>query len=153
MVGVVTRPHQRPALHNLKARVQPHLAEPLELLVIDCPEQYIGVVIEKLGSRKGKMSKMVNNGSGRVRLEFQIPSRGLIGLRGEILTDTRGTGIMNSLFDGYIEWQGDIPMRPTGSLISDRAGKSTGNAIWNLQERGELTLQGTRRTRATAFYR
>jgi GTP-binding protein len=114
--------------------------EPLELLVIDCPEQYIGVVIEKLGSRKGKMSKMVNNGSGRVRLEFQIPSRGLIGLRGEILTDTRGTGIMNSLFDGYIEWQGEIPMRPTGSLISDRAGKSTGNAIWNLQERGEIFI-------------
>jgi GTP-binding protein len=112
--------------------------EPLELLVIDCPEQYIGVVIEKLGSRKGKMSKMVNNGSGRVRLEFHIPSRGLIGLRSEILTDTRGTGILNSLFDGYIEWQGDIPMRPTGSLVSDRAGKSTGNAIWNLQERGEI---------------
>jgi GTP-binding protein len=79
------------------------LMEPLELLVIDCPEQYIGVVIEKLGSRKGKMSKMVNNGSGRVRLEFHIPSRGLIGLRSEILTDTRGTGILNSLFDGYIE--------------------------------------------------
>jgi len=116
------------------------LMEPLELLVIDCPEQYIGVVIEKLGSRKGKMSKMVNNGSGRVRLEFHIPSRGLIGLRSEILTDTRGTGILNSLFDGYIEWQGDIPMRPTGSLISDRAGKSTGNAIWNLQERGEIFI-------------
>jgi GTP-binding protein len=114
--------------------------EPLELLVIDCPEQYIGVVIEKLGSRKGKMSKMVNNGSGRVRLEFHIPSRGLIGLRSEILTDTRGTGILNSLFDGYIEWQGDIPMRPTGSLISDRSGKSTGNAIWNLQERGEIFI-------------
>ncbi|MDQ1474244.1 MAG: GTP-binding protein [Bryobacterales bacterium] len=114
--------------------------EPLELLVIDCPEQYIGVVIEKLGSRKGKMSKMVNNGSGRVRLEFHIPSRGLIGLRSEILTDTRGTGILNSLFDGYIEWQGDIPMRPTGSLVSDRSGKTTGNAIWNLQERGEIFI-------------
>ncbi len=82
------------------------------MLVIDCPEQYIGVVIEKLGSRKGKMSKMVNNGSGRVRLEFHIPSRGLIGLRSEILTDTRGTAILNSLFHGYIEWQGEIPMRP-----------------------------------------
>ena len=114
--------------------------EPLELLVIDCPEAYIGVVIEKLGSRKGKMSKMINNGSGRVRLEFHIPSRGLIGLRSEILTDTRGTGILNSLFEGYIEWQGDIPTRPTGSLISDRAGKSTGNAIWNLQERGEIFI-------------
>ena len=79
------------------------------MLVIDCPEQFIGVVIEKLGSRKGKMSKMVNHGSGRVRLEFHIPSRGLIGLRSEILTDTRGTAILNSLFHGYIEWQGDIP--------------------------------------------
>ena len=112
--------------------------EPLEQLVIDCPEQFIGVVIEKLGSRKGKMGKMVNNGSGRVRLEFEIPSRGLIGLRGEILTDTRGTAILNSLFHGYIEWQGDIPTRPTGSLVSDRDGKTTGNAIFNLQERGEI---------------
>ena len=114
--------------------------EPLELLVIDSPEQFIGVVIEKLGSRKGKMAKMVNHGSGRVRLEFHIPSRGLIGLRSEILTDTRGTAIMNSLFEGYIEWQGEIPTRPTGSLVSDRAGKATGNAIWNLQERGEIFL-------------
>jgi GTP-binding protein len=112
--------------------------EPVEMLVIDCPEAYIGVVIEKLGSRKGKMSKMINNGSGRVRLEFHIPSRGLIGLRGEILTDTRGTAILNSLFHGYIEWQGDIPTRPTGSLVADRAGKTTGNAIFNLQERGEI---------------
>jgi GTP-binding protein len=114
------------------------LNEPVELLVIDCPEAFIGVVIEKLGSRKGKMHKMVNHGSGRVRLEFHVPSRGLIGLRSEILTDTRGTAIMNSLFHGYIEWQGDIPTRPTGSLVADRAGKATGNAIFNLQERGEI---------------
>ena len=114
--------------------------EPVEMLVIDCPESFIGVVIEKLGSRKGKMSKMINNGSGRVRLEFHIPSRGLIGLRSEILTDTRGTAILNSLFHGYIEWQGEIPMRPTGSLVADRAGKTTGNAIFNLQERGEIFL-------------
>lgn len=112
--------------------------EPVEMLVIDCPEAFIGVVIEKLGSRKGKMSKMINNGSGRVRLEFHIPSRGLIGLRSEILTDTRGTAILNSLFHGYVEWQGEIPMRPTGSLVADRAGKTTGNAIFNLQERGEI---------------
>jgi GTP-binding protein len=110
----------------------------VELLVIDCPETYIGVVIEKLGSRKGKMAKMVNHGSGRVRLEFHIPSRGLIGLRSEMLTDTRGTAIMNSLFHGYIEWQGEIPTRPTGSLVADRAGKTTGHAIFNLQERGEM---------------
>jgi len=114
------------------------LNEPVELLVIDCPEAFIGVVIEKLGSRKGKMNKMVNHGSGRVRLEFHVPSRGLIGLRSEILTDTRGTAIMNSLFYGYIEWQGEIPSRPTGSLVADRAGRATGNAIFNLQERGEI---------------
>jgi GTP-binding protein len=118
--------------------------EPLELLVIDCPESFLGVVIEKLGSRKGKMTKMVNHGSGRVRLEFHVPSRGLIGLRSEILTDTRGTAIMNSLFHGYIDWQGDIPTRPTGSLVADRAGKATGHAIFNLQERGEIfVMPGT----------
>ena len=112
--------------------------EPLEHLIIDCPENFLGVVIEKLGSRKGKMSKMVNHGSGRVRLEFHIPSRGLIGLRGEILTDTRGTALMNSLFHGYIDWQGEIATRPTGSLVADRAGRTTGYATWNLQERGEI---------------
>ncbi|HLI84216.1 MAG TPA: translational GTPase TypA [Bryobacteraceae bacterium] len=116
------------------------LHEPLELLVIDCPESFLGVVIEKLGSRKGKMTKMVNHGSGRVRLEFHVPSRGLIGLRSEILTDTRGTAIMNSLFHGYIEWQGEIPTRPTGSLVADRPGKATAYAIWNLQERGEIFI-------------
>jgi GTP-binding protein len=114
------------------------LHEPLELLVIDCPESFLGVVIEKLGARKGKMTKMINHGSGRVRLEFHVPSRGLIGLRSEILTDTRGTAIMNSLFHGYIEWQGDIQTRPTGSLVADRPGRCTGHAIWALQERGEI---------------
>ena len=116
------------------------IEEPVELLVIDCPERFLGVVIEKLGARKGKMVKMVNHGSGRVRLEFHIPSRGLIGLRSEILTDTRGTAIMNSLFHGYIEWQGDIPTRPTGSLVADRPGRATGHAIFNLQERGEIFI-------------
>jgi GTP-binding protein len=114
--------------------------EPVEMLVIDCPENFIGVVIEKMGQRKGKMEKMINHGSGRVRLEFHVPSRGLIGLRSEMLTDTRGTAIMNSLFHGYIEWQGDIASRPTGSLVADRAGKTTGHAIFNLQERGEIFL-------------
>ncbi len=128
----------------LTRTVNGKVQEPLELLVIDCPESYIGVVIEKLGSRKGKMAKMVNHGSGRVRLEFHVPSRGLIGLRSEILTDTRGTAIMNSLFQGYMEWQGDIPTRPTGSLVADRAGKATGHAIFNLQERGEMfVMPGT----------
>jgi len=122
----------------LTRTVDGKVQEPLELLVIDCPESFLGVVIEKLGSRKGKMNKMVNHGSGRVRLEFHVPSRGLIGLRSEILTDTRGTAIMNSLFHGYIDWQGDIPTRPTGSLVADRPGKATGHAIFNLQERGEI---------------
>jgi GTP-binding protein len=116
------------------------LQEPVEMLVVDCPENFLGVVMEKMGTRKGKMSKMVNHGSGRVRLEFHIPSRGLIGLRSEILTDTRGTAIMNSLFHGYQDWLGDIPSRPTGSLVSDRSGKATGNAIFNLQERGEIFI-------------
>jgi GTP-binding protein len=116
------------------------LHEPQELLVIDCPEQFIGVVIEKIGTRKGKMTKMVNNGSGRVRLEFLVPSRGLIGLRSEMLTDTKGTAIMNSLFNGWVEWQGEIATRPTGSLIADRSGKTTSYAMFNLQERGELFI-------------
>jgi GTP-binding protein len=116
------------------------LHEPLELLVIDCPEEFTGVVIEKMGARKGKMTKMVNHGSGRVRLEFHVPSRGLIGLRSEMLTDTKGTAIMNSLFHGYIEWQGDIEMRPTGSLVADRPGTTTSYAIFNLQERGVIFI-------------
>jgi GTP-binding protein len=122
----------------LTKKIDGVVSEPVELLVIDCPENFVGVVIEKLGSRKGKMEKMVNHGSGRVRLEFKIPSRGLIGLRSEMLTDTKGTAIMNSLFSGYIEWQGDIPSRPTGSLIADRAGRTTGYALFNLQERGDM---------------
>jgi GTP-binding protein len=117
--------------------------EPLELLVVDVPENYVGVVIEKLGVRKGKMNKMVNHGSGRARIEFLVPSRGLIGLRNEMLTDTKGTAIMNSLFHGYIEWQGDIPMRPTGVLVADRGGSATAYAIWNLQERGEIFVAPT----------
>ncbi|MEO8098335.1 MAG: translational GTPase TypA [Acidobacteriota bacterium] len=114
--------------------------EPLELLVVDCPEAFIGVVIEKMGTRKGKMEKMVNHGSGRVRLEFLIPTRGLIGVRSEMMTDTKGTAIMNSLFHGYIEWQGDILTRPTGSLVADRTGKATGFALFNIQERGEMFI-------------
>jgi GTP-binding protein len=127
----------------LTKKVDGVVHEPQEHLVIDCPEQFVGVVIEKLGTRKGKMSKMVNNGSGRVRLEFLIPSRGLIGLRSEMLTDTRGTAIMNSLFHGWVEWQGEIPMRPTGALVADRPGKATGYALFNLQERGEMFVTPT----------
>jgi GTP-binding protein len=117
--------------------------EPLELLVVDVQENHVGVVIEKMGIRKGKMNKMVNHGSGRARIEFLVPSRGLIGLRNEMLTDTKGTAIMNSLFHGYIEWQGDIPTRSTGVLVADRAGAATAYAIWNLQERGEIFVAPT----------
>jgi len=124
----------------LTKKIDGVLHEPLELLEIDCPDTFLGVVMEKLGARKGKVGKMVNHGSGRVRLDFHIPSRGLIGLRSEILTDTRGTAILNSLFQGYIEWQGEIPTRPTGSLVADRAGRATSYAIFNLQERGEIFI-------------
>jgi GTP-binding protein len=112
--------------------------EPMERLMVDIPEEFIGVVMEKLGLRKAQMQKMHNHGYGRVRLEFRVPSRGLIGLRSELLTDTRGTIVMNSLFDGYTEWQGEIPHRLTGALVADRPGSTTAYALWGLQERGEL---------------
>ena len=119
-------------------RIEGKLMEPVEHLTIDIPENFIGVVIEKPGPRKGEMSKMHNHGYGRVRLEFRVPSRGLIGLRSELLTDTRGTIVMNSLFDGYTEYQGEIPQRLTGALVADRPGVATAYALYNLQERGEL---------------
>jgi len=112
--------------------------EPVEHLTIDVPEQHTGVVIEKLGPRKGEMTKMHNHGSGRVRMEFRVPSRGLIGLRSEMLTETRGTIVMNALFDGYIPYQGEIPQRPTGALIADRQGATTTYSLNGLQERGIL---------------
>ncbi|MBW4026453.1 translational GTPase TypA [Acidipila rosea] len=114
------------------------LMEPVEHLTIDIPENFVGTVIERLGPRKGEMVKMHNHGYGRVRLEFRVPSRGLIGLRSELLTETRGTIIMNSLFDGYMPHQGDIPQRPTGALISDRSGPTTTYALNGLQDRGVL---------------
>jgi GTP-binding protein len=119
-------------------RINGKLMEPVEKLTVDIPESFIGVVIEKLGSRKGQMIKMHNHGSGRVRMDFTMPSRGMIGLRSELLTDTRGTVIMNSLFDGYTEWLGEIPHRMTGALVADRAGLSTSYSLYNLQERGVL---------------
>src|SRR5580693_1020762 len=112
--------------------------EPVEHLTIDVPEEHTGVVIEKLGPRKGEMTKMHNHGSGRVRMEFRVPSRGIIGLRSEMLTETRGTIVMNSLFDGYIPYQGEIPQRPTGALIADRQGQTTTYSLNGLQERGIL---------------
>jgi GTP-binding protein len=119
-------------------RVDGKLMEPVERLTVDIPEEFVGVVMEQLGARKSEMVNMHNHGYGRVRIEFRVPSRGLIGLRSQLLTDTRGTIVMNSLFDGYTEWQGEIPHRLTGALIADRAGVSTAYSLWNLQERGEL---------------
>jgi GTP-binding protein len=112
--------------------------EPVEDLVIDVPEEYQGVVIAQLGTRRGVLGRMVNHGSGRVRLEFRVPARGLIGFRSQFLTDTRGTGIMNHLFAGWEPWHGPIPSRATGALVADRSGVATAFAIANLQERGEI---------------
>src|SRR5689334_11578431 len=114
------------------------IVEPVEELVIDVPEDHQGVVIAQVGERKGVMTKMVNNGSGRVRLEFRIPARGLIGFRSQFMTDTKGTGIMNHIFDSWEPWHGAIPSRSTGALVADRAGVATSYAIFNLQERGEI---------------
>ena len=119
-------------------RIDGKLMEPVEHLTADVPEEFVGVVMEQLGSRKGEVTNMHNHGYGRVRIEFRVPSRGLIGLRSQLLTDTRGTIVMNSLFDGYTEWQGEIPHRLTGALVADRPGVSTAYALWGLQERGEL---------------
>ena len=112
--------------------------EPVEHLTIDVPDNFVGTVIERLGPRRGEMVKMHNHGYGRVRLEFRVPSRGLIGLRSEMLTETRGTIVMNALFDGYMPYQGEIPQRPSGALISDRNGATTAYALNGLQDRGVL---------------
>ena len=112
--------------------------EPIERLMVDCEEQFLGVVTEKLSLRKGKMTNLVNNGKGRVRIEFSVPARTLIGYRDEFLTDTRGTGIMHSLFDGYEPYRGDCPSRFTGSIVADRPGKAIPYALFNLEPRGRL---------------
>ena len=119
-------------------RIDGALMEPVEYVTIDVPNEFSGTVIQKLGPRKGEMVKM--SGDARVRMEFKVPSRGLIGLRSEMLTETRGTIVMNSLFDGYIAYQGEIPQRPTGALISDRSGVTTTYALNGLQERGTLFM-------------
>ncbi|PYQ70319.1 MAG: translational GTPase TypA [Acidobacteria bacterium] len=116
------------------------IVEPVEDLVIDVPEEHQGVVIAQVGERKGVMTKMVNNGSGRVRLEFRIPARGLIGFRSQFMTDTKGTGIMNHIFASWEPWHGAIPSRVNGALVADRPGPATSYAIYNLQERGEIFI-------------
>lgn len=115
--------------------------EPIEQVVIDCPEEFIGVVTEAVGRRKGQMTKMVNHGTGRVRLEFETPSRGLIGFRNEFLTETKGTGLLNTLFLRWGDWQGVLRGRSTGSLVADRTGETTTYALFNLQERGTLFIR------------
>jgi GTP-binding protein len=115
--------------------------EPIELAVIDCPETFIGVITEALGRRRGRMTKMVNHGTGRVRMEFEVPSRGLIGFRSEFLTDTKGTGLLNTIFLRWDDWQGGISQRITGALVADRPGQATTYALYNLQERGELFVR------------
>ena len=114
------------------------LMEPLELAVVDIPEAYVGIVTEKMGTRRGRMCKMVNHGSGRVRLEFEVPSRGLIGFRGQFLTDTRGTGLFNTMLVGFTPYAGTIPSRPNGGLVADRPGKAVSYAIFHLQPRGTI---------------
>jgi GTP-binding protein len=115
--------------------------EPIEQVVVDVPDEFIGVVTEAMGRRKGQMTKMINNGSGRVRLEFETPSRGLIGFRGEFLTETKGTGLLNTLFLRFDKWQGDMRSRQTGSLVNDRIGETNTYALYNLQERGTLFVK------------
>jgi len=116
------------------------LKEPVEMLFVDIPESCLGAVTQSLGARKAKMTKMVNPGQGRVRLEYRIPSRGLIGFRSEFLTETRGAGLLNHLFDGYDPWQGPIPERINGALVADRPGRATAYAIFHLQSRGAFFI-------------
>jgi len=116
------------------------LMEPIERLTVDCPEEFVGAVTQNLGPRRGRMMNMVNHGSGRVRIRFEIPSRGLIGFRTEFLTETKGTGIMNHLFEGFGPWRGDIPQRLTGALVADRPGRVTAFAVDHLQPRGIFFL-------------
>ncbi|HSE17822.1 MAG TPA: translational GTPase TypA [Pyrinomonadaceae bacterium] len=122
-------------------KVDSKTLEPIEAVVIDCPDEFIGVITEALGRRKGQMTKMVNHGTGRVRLEFEAPSRGLIGFRNEFLTETKGTGLLNTMFLRWGEWQGPMRGRATGSLVADRMGDTTTYALFNLQERGMLFVR------------
>jgi len=117
------------------------LQEPMELLFIDVPEEYVGAVTQQVGNNKGKMLKMQNNGHGRVMLQFSIPSRGLIGFRSRFMTDTRGSGLLNHLFNGYEPWQGPIKRRQTGALVADRSGTATPYAIFHLQPRGTMFIK------------
>jgi GTP-binding protein len=114
--------------------------EPMERVAIDIPDEYIGVVTQLLALRKGRLQQMVNHGTGWARMEYLVPARGLIGFRTEFLTETRGTGILHHVFEGWEPWHGELRTRPTGALVSDRRGPATAFAITNLQERGSLFI-------------
>ncbi|HMT07660.1 MAG TPA: translational GTPase TypA [Pyrinomonadaceae bacterium] len=131
----------KPEVITKKDEITGETLEPIELVVVDVPDEFIGVVTEAMGRRKGQMTKMINNGSGRVRLEFETPSRGLIGFRGEFLTETKGTGLLNTLFLRFDKWQGEMRSRQTGSLVADRMGETNTYALYNLQERGTLFVK------------
>ncbi len=114
--------------------------EPVEKVFIDVPEEFVGIVTEKISQRKGIMTNLINNGGGRVDIEFRVPSRGLIGFRSQFLMDTRGTGIMNTLTDGFIPWAGPIPQRTSGAIVADRAGRATAYAAFAMEDRGDLII-------------
>ncbi len=129
---MVSRPHV------LTREIEGKVHEPVEHLFLDIPEEFVGVITEKLSLRKGRMTNLMNTGSGRANLEFDIPARGLIGFRGEFLTDTKGGGVINTQMEGWQPWFGPIPQRSSGALIADRAGRVTAYATFALEERGEL---------------
>jgi GTP-binding protein len=117
------------------------LHEPMESLTIDAPDDYLGVITQLMALRKGRMEQMVNHGTGWIRMDFKVPSRGLIGFRTEFLTETRGTGLLHHVFDGYEAWHGELRTRNTGSLVADRSGTTTSYAIFGLQERGTIFVE------------
>src|SRR5512136_2094060 len=127
--------------HVITRTIDGSIMEPIEQVIVDCPDNFIGVVTEALGRRKGKMTRIVDHGAGRVRMDFEVPSRGLIGFRSEFLTDTKGTGLLNSMFLRWGPWTGEITNRLTGALVADRSGQTTSYALYNLQERGELFVR------------
>jgi len=122
-------------------KIDGKIHEPMERLTIDAPEEYLGVLTQLMALRKGRMEQMVNHGTGWVRLDYKVPSRGLIGFRTEFLTETRGTGLLHHVFDGYEAWHGDIRTRATGSLVSDRMGTVTSYALYGTQDRGTIFVE------------
>src|SRR6202021_3233464 len=124
--------------HVVEHEVDGKRSEPVERLSVDVPEQHVGTVTQLLAARKGRMEHMTNHGTGWVRMEYLVPARGLIGFRTEFLTETRGTGIMPHVFEGWEPWHGELRTRPTGSLVADRRGSVAGFALFSLQERGTL---------------